>query len=208
MFVQVIEGQIVPIVGSFAVGDAVHPASNLLHMTAEEAEALGVFSLPDPEPPPSGQREVSRALAMVNDKPGWIVATESIPLADLKAAKRQAVETEYATRLAIGFPLPGHPGQTLQCRTDHDRTNWIGLMLKCQMMVAAGAGAQPCDMPLRTTANLGVQFTYAETLQIMLAILQWSAAMLGARWALKDACDTAATAEDLAAIDLSSGWPA
>lgn len=185
---------------------------SLLSMSEAERNAIG-FATVEPEPPtPPGQRVVGRTLVKQGGKPVWNIELEPVPLAELKASKRLELQAVYDTKLAVGFPhtftVNGETfEETLQCRNEHDRTNWIGLLLKCQMALSMGAGEAPCELPLRVTSNANYQLTYNETFTLMVALLGWAAAMLGASFAHKDAIDGAADAAALAAIDLEAGWP-
>lgn len=129
---------------------------------------------------------------------------EAVSLEDLRADKRKAVLAEYTRRVNIGFPLPG--GDLLQVR-DGDKANWLTLKDVCDDAIEAGAGAQACVMPPRTTSNAYVPGTYAETKALLQSMRTWAGAMMGRLFALKDTVAAAKTQAALDAIDVTSGWP-
>ena len=38
----------------------------------------------------------------------------------------QRVNDRYVAYLELGMPLADYPGETIQCRNELDRTNWLG----------------------------------------------------------------------------------
>lgn len=134
----------------------------------------------------------------------------------LRARRLAEVNARYAEVLGAGFPtaaLAGEPApETLQCRNELDRTNWIGLLLKCQAAIAQGAGLLVMDIPIRTTANRNYFVTYNDAQARMFVLLQQAAVAQANWWRLKDAvraveAETRAdAARFLQAIDLNAGW--
>lgn len=130
-------------------------------------------------------------------------------LGDRKERALIAVSAEYAARLAVGYPVTlGGVAETLQCRNNEDRTNWLALLDACREAVDLGAGAVPIQPPLRCTSNREYALTCAETIPLLKGVRGWAGALLTRRWALNDAVRDADTIEALAAIDLKAGWPA
>lgn len=118
------------------------------------------------------------------------------------------VNAAYEAFLAVGFPLEDHPGETLQCRNELDRTNWLTLKDICAEALAADLGDELIPASgIRCTSNAFIRPTYAETLALMQALRAWAMAAQANWWRLKDACRTVATRADLEAINLAEGWP-
>lgn len=119
------------------------------------------------------------------------------------------VNARYDAFLAAGFPvtLEGN-AETLQCRNELDRTNWLTLIGICQEAITAEFGDYPIPEPgLRCTSNTNYLPTFAETLELLKALRAWAAAAQGNWWRLKDAVRDAPTRQALFAIDLDEGWP-
>lgn len=142
---------------------------------------------------------------------GWMwdgdeFAPPTPSLSEAKAAKKAAAEAEYETRRAAGYPVPD-TDETLQLRTELDRTNWLALKDACNDAIMAGAGSEPCALPIRTTSNASLAMTWAEAADLMRGLRAWGAAMMAQLWALKDAIEAAEDQTALDAIDVASGWP-
>lgn len=123
----------------------------------------------------------------------------------------QQINRAYDAALQSGFPTAEFDGQpapeTLQCRNDLDRTNWIGLVIKCQAAISLGFGDQLIDLPIRCTSNRMYAVTYADALARMFALLNQAGAAQANWWRLKDLARSVDTREALQAIDLTEGWP-
>jgi hypothetical protein len=121
------------------------------------------------------------------------------------------VNLVYQRYLAQGFATADFEGQpepeTLQCRDELDRTNWIGLLLKCQAAISQGAGALPIDPPIRCTSNRMYAVTYNDATARMYALLNQVGAAQANWWRLKDLVRACGQREDLALIDVDEGWP-
>lgn len=126
--------------------------------------------------------------------------------------QRRAGEAEaaYAAHLELGFPTADFDGQpepeTLQCRSETDRTNWLGLIIKCQAAVAAGAGDLPIDPPIRCTSNRMYAVTHADALARMYDLLGKVGAAQANLWRIKDQIAACERRDDLNLIDLTEGW--
>jgi hypothetical protein len=131
------------------------------------------------------------------------------PASPLRQRKiERDIDPTYEAFLAGGYPLEDYPGETLQCRTELDRTNWLALKDICAEAVGAGFGDADIPEPgIRCTSNLFVRPTFAETLALMQALRTWAMAAQANWWRLKDLARSAATRESLEAIDLTQGWP-
>lgn len=121
------------------------------------------------------------------------------------------VTRAYEAVLAQGFATADFDGQpepeTLQCRDELDRTNWLGLVFKCQFAIQAGAGDAPIDPPIRCTSNRMYAVTYNDALARMLVLLGQVGAAQANWWRLKDMVRGAISNLALNAIDLTEGWP-
>lgn len=129
-------------------------------------------------------------------------------LDDQKAARLAAVASEYGVRIAVGYPvtLEGVE-ETLQCRNNEDRTNWLALLDACREAVADGHGAVPIQPPLRCTSNREYALTCADTIPLLKGVRAWAGDLLKNRWTLSDQIRAAETVEALDAIDITIGWP-
>lgn len=120
------------------------------------------------------------------------------------------INARYAAYLALGFPTADFDGQpepeTLQCRNELDRTNWLGLIVSCQAAVGLGAG-DLTGPSIRCTSNRMYEISYADGLGRMFALLSLVQAAQENWWRMKDLARAAVYQADLDAIDLEEGWP-
>ena len=124
-------------------------------------------------------------------------------------ARRLAVDARRDTILVSGFSHDfGAPNgvKVLQTR-EGDETNWLTLQNSCIAAVMAGQGAT-VGAVIRTADNVNIPLSYADGLQVMLAMAAWGAAVYAASWKLKDAIAAVADQIGLNAIDITAGWPA
>lgn len=121
------------------------------------------------------------------------------------------VNAAYDRYLERGFPTADFDGQpeseTLQCRNELDRTNWMGLLIKCLALRDEGYGEAPIDPPIRCTSNRMYAVTVNDCIARMFALLELVGAAQSRWWALKDAVRDCPTRQGLAEIDLEAGWP-
>lgn len=118
----------------------------------------------------------------------------------------------YLAQLGAGFATADFEGQpepeTLQCRNELDRTNWLGLVVKCQLAIAGGFGdVLEAGTRIRCTSNRMYQVTPNDALSRMAVLLGQADQAQQNWWRLKDLTRDAQTREDLDAIDLDEGWP-
>lgn len=134
-----------------------------------------------------------------------------------RARRLADVNAKYADVLAAGFPtatLSGQPEpETLQCRNELDRTNWLGLVVKCQYAMGLGAGdVLAAGTVIRCTSNRMYALTPNEAYGRMLALLNQADIAQRNWWRLKDLVRAVEAdrptdgARFLAAIDLDAGW--
>ena len=146
----------------------------------------------------------------VADGDAYAAAVEVMrPYAGQQAGKRSAVTALLDTKLAAGYPhdFGGEIGvKVLQTRDIHDRTNWLVSQASYGAAVAGGAGAV-MGAAFRTEDNVNITLSYADGLNVLLAMAAWAAAHYARSWELKDAIADAADEAALDAIDITSGWP-
>ena len=134
-----------------------------------------------------------------------------------------AIDARYNAFLSGGVPLADYPGETLQCRNELDRTNWMELRDLCRQAIEAekayyaannlpdpeaGWGAGLITAPgIRTTSNAYIQPTVAATLAILASITTWAFAGQANWWRMKDEARACTTREALEAVNLETGWP-
>lgn len=132
----------------------------------------------------------------------------------ISPAKRvlERVDKQYEWYLGQGFPtadLEGQPEpERLQCRNVLDRTNWLGLVVDCQLKIGLGYGdVVEAGTLIRCTSNRMYQISPNDALARLAALL--GSADLAQRnwWALKDRVRSAESRGELAMIDLEAGWP-
>jgi hypothetical protein len=134
-----------------------------------------------------------------------------------RARRLADVNAKYAEVLSAGFPtatLTNQPeAETLQCRNELDRTNWLGLVVKCQYAISLGAGdVLAAGTVIRCTSNRMYALTPNEAYGRMLALLNQADIAQRNWWRLKDLVRAVEAdrptdgARFLAAIDLEAGW--
>ena len=120
---------------------------------------------------------------------------------------------DEATQAYVEFLSGGMPcvlagvSETLQCRNELDRTNWLTLIGICNEAIALGAGAFPIPVAIRCTSNRSYTLSYTDTLILMKNLRAWAAGAQANWWRLKDLVATVASGEDLNTINLDGGWP-
>jgi hypothetical protein len=141
------------------------------------------------------------------------------PASPLRGRAIERINAHYEAYLGQGFPTADFDGQpepeTLQCRNELDRTNWIGLLIKAQAVAVIASQtedpdavmAQPCDPPIRCSSNRMYRPAWSSVLARMYALLDQAATAQANWWRLKDAARSAETREALQGLDLDEGWP-
>jgi hypothetical protein len=94
----------------------------------------------------------------------------------------------------------------LQTRNVDDRTNWLSSQASYSAAVAGGVGAF-LRANFRTEDNVNIVLSYADGLNVLLAMAGWGAAHYARSWELKDAIAATEDEMGLNAIDIESGWP-
>jgi hypothetical protein len=185
----------------------------MLVWTDAERAAHGIYPVVD-DAIPAGKVVTSSNLEFdVDDQVihrRWTLADVSID--SLKARKREAIEAHRDALLAGGFTVPQSAsaalaGKVLQTRDSDDRTNWLVSQASYSAAVAAGSGATVAAK-FRSADNVTVTISYAEGLDVLLAMAAWGAAVMDHSWALKDALAAAADAAAVDAIGIEADWPA
>lgn len=131
------------------------------------------------------------------------------PFEAYRSRKRDEVNARYAVFLAGGMTVDfGQGPETLQCRNELDRTNWMELRDICREASAAGFGDAPIPEPgLRCTSNAFYRPTFDETLTLLAGLRQWALTGQANWWRLKDLVRDCPTRDALNDIDLEEGWP-
>ncbi|TPJ95599.1 DUF4376 domain-containing protein [Mesorhizobium sp. B2-5-9] len=157
---------------------------------------------------PDGKRSTGVTASFVDGNLVEGHTLEDIPLDDLKAALHEAVNAKLDAALSGGFTVQSGAmaGKVLQTRDLTDRTNWLVSQASYSAAVASGAGAVE-NAKFRTADNATFTMSYAEGLNVLLAMAGWGAACLDNSWALKDAIVAAGDKTALDAIDVNAGWP-
>ena len=141
---------------------------------------------------------------------GWRIVTAAEWLDVRKRAKRDAVSALIDAKLSGGYVHNfGEPfgEKRLQTRNIEDRTNWLTSQASYSAAVAGGAGAI-MGAAFRSEDNVNITLSYADGLDVLLAMAGWGAAHYARSWALKDLITAAEDEAALEAIDIESGWPA
>lgn len=148
-------------------------------------------------------------VAVPNGSGGYDLAPLPFDASRARTEKRAAIETALIDQFNKGFRVPfgSLSGETLQMRNDTDRTNWLASKELYQAQVDAGNGSA-AGAKFRTLGNVTFDVTFAEGVQIILAMGVWGALNMQNSWALKDANDAAETEADFTLVDPASGWPA
>ncbi|RAK52136.1 hypothetical protein DJ018_13350 [Phenylobacterium deserti] len=134
------------------------------------------------------------------------------PFEAFRRRKLAEVNAAYAEYLAKGFPTAPFEGEpepeTLQCRHDTDRTNWISLQIACFATRDAGLEGELIPAPgIRCTSNRMYRITYGDALARLWVLFDQANAAQANFWRLKDAVRDCPTRQALNDIDLSEGWP-
>ena len=138
------------------------------------------------------------------------VAQGASTFGDVQAAKAADVIVRRDAILTGGYrhDFGGSVGvKVLQTATADDDTNWLVLQASCTAAVLVGQGAT-VGAVVRTLDNVNFPLSYADGLQVMLAMSAWGAGVYAASWKLKDAIAAATDQPSLDAVDVTAGWPA
>lgn len=133
------------------------------------------------------------------------------PIGALISRKIGEIDRRYAAVLASGFPTSEFEGQpapeTLQCRNEHDRTNWLTLMGLCGEAVLAGFGDELIPVPIRCTSNRMYVVSFEDCLERLRVLRSQAAAAQANWWRLKDVARSVSDWRELERLDLDEGWP-
>lgn len=127
-----------------------------------------------------------------------------------RARTLERVNAAYDRFLGLGFltaPFEGQPEpERLQCRNELDRTNWLGLVVKCQYAAGIGMGdVLAAGTRLRCSSNRMYDVTPNDAYGRMLVLLDQADQAQQTWWDLKDQVRSAATADELNAIEAGLG---
>ncbi|MGH6879269.1 hypothetical protein [Hypericibacter sp.] len=189
--------------------DAPQGARFVLTMTKSLVDAAGAYigsfnqAAGFPEAAPEGAQFVDGAPERAGDR--WDGAGWAPDLAQLKAVKRAAAVALFAAKQEAGAP---YGGKVVQLR-EEDLTRINGAALKATLALNPASGvawapdfawrmADNSMLPLATpVAMIGLAAAAAAAYEDLRKRL----------WAIKDAIEAADTAEKVAAIDETKGWP-
>jgi len=139
----------------------------------------------------------------------WAVrAITAAEFEEARAAARDRVREQFAavTRAGFAYDFGVAIGtRRLDMRNADDKGNWTLLLLKCQGMIAAGAGA--ATVQIRAQDNSTFEVSAADAATAMQAMLGWGGDIYTRKWALDDEIAGASSSDELAAIDVAAGWP-
>ena|SRR5687768_3537834 len=158
----------------------------------------------------SGFTVVPAGNANIGDK--YIDGVFSLPpesLDELRRKKVDAVCSKWESVLSGGFTVPVDlsatlGGRVLQTR-ESDRAAWLTSQAAYQAAVTAGQGSVE-GARFRPLDNMTTIVSYAEGLNVVLAMAAWGKNVYARSWELKDEI-SAADASTLDSIDVESGWP-
>jgi hypothetical protein len=134
------------------------------------------------------------------------------PASPLRDRLLERIDARYQSHLAQGFltaDLPDQPEpERLQCLNVLDRTNWLGLVVDCQLKIALGYGdVVEAGTLIRCTSNRMYQISPNDALARMAALLTQADLAQRNWWRLKDLARSVETRDALLNIDLEEGWP-
>lgn len=157
----------------------------------------------------------TRVVSSINPETGERVTASEVytpepsTLEELRAAKLATINAKVEAVLSGGFTVPTGvmSGKVLQTRDSTDRINWLVSQASYSAAVAGGQGAVE-GAKFRTADNDTFTMSYADGLNVLLAMAAWGAACMDTSWALKDAVNAAIDETALDAVDIEAGWPA
>lgn len=130
------------------------------------------------------------------------------PIEALKERRVEEINRRYDAFLAGGYPLADYPGETLQCRNELDRTNWLTLKDICFEALMADLGDALIPAPgIRCTSNNFIQPTFAYTFELMRSLRAWAFQAQANWWRLKDLARSQTDWRELEAMSIDEGWP-
>jgi hypothetical protein len=231
---RLVEGEEVP--EGKALGDVIddrvpHAYAVLGVWTEADFARYLVQNIGDAPEPGLGQMFASRDLVVTEGVISVAVTYADIPIEQAREAVLGAAQIEYDQRRQSPMTWDfaaieakddtgashGAAGvQTLQMRDtpdNPDQKNWQSAALSASVAVMAGQAATP--VPLKTSANVWVQTTAQQALQVLIAgdgtqsgAFGRGLDMLRRYGALKAQINAAADTPAVMAIDLTAGWPA
>jgi hypothetical protein len=193
--------------GGEAISGVRYPLTIETRWSAEELAAIGLYKPAEADAVPEGKVIVSTSVQRVDDVVKFDNVVEDMALEDQKAAKIEAINAKLATILTGGYTVQSGDmaGKVLQTRNLEDRTNWLVSQASYSAAVGAGQGAVEAAK-FRTSDNSTFTLTYADGLNVLLAMAAWGASAMDNSWALKDAVRAAEDETALDAVDIEAGW--
>ena len=166
-------------------------------LSDDELAVYGLHRVAAAWPIPSGHRIVSTTLSDDGGMPRWLVESEAVPLAELRAAKLAALAARRWQAETAGITVEGVPVMS-------DRESQ-GLIV--------GAALQAVIDPAytlrwKTAAGAFVALSATELLAVAQAVRAHVQACFDREAALTEAINAAADVAALDAADIGAGWPA
>lgn len=130
-------------------------------------------------------------------------------LSALRSAKRSAIDAAYAARISAGAAWSGQGGHVFQIDAE-SRGNIASRATRAGLFLGQVAGVTWPEggLPFRTIANVWLMLTAAEFIALAQSVDDTFTGIRQRYAELKDACDAAADAAAISAINPATGWPA
>jgi hypothetical protein len=126
--------------------------------------------------------------------------------ADIRLRKAEEIHAVREAKIAAGVPYDfPDGGGTIQTRDMTDARNIQTSVISALILQAAGE-TKPV-LVFRDMEDVSHSMTPAQVLEMGLYVAQYGQAIYSASWQLRDMAKTM-TAEEIAAFDVASGWPA
>jgi hypothetical protein len=178
-----------------------------LDPTLEQLAEVGIYPVTvEAATVPVGHKVDGYTVVFDTDK--WVQRWNVVPfeieeyraarLAEVRAKQEEVRQAGWTHTFSVG-------AHTLDLRDADDKANWHLLLTKTTGMRMAGFGFAP--VRIRTASNTQITVTADEAFAAMNAFLSWGEGLLSRKWDLDDAIHAATDATELAAIDVSAGWP-
>lgn len=137
-----------------------------------------------------------------------VVSDPTPTLEEARTAKLASIAAKRDAILTAGYTVESGPmiGEVLQTRDVDDRLNWLVSQASYAAAVGAGQGAVE-GAEFRTLDNEIYVLSYANGLNVLLAMAAWGAAVMRNSWELKDLALLAEDTDDLDEVDIEQGWP-
>lgn len=185
------------------------PLSIEQNLPAASLNTLGLFKenqIVNPEIP-QGQQVVAKKVVVVDNVLTYEYGLAAIPVFEdnlnehIQMGNTQINDKFYEVMESgyqHNFGTEEEPiyGVLQNRKGSDDATNWLSLKDTCNEYIAAGYGAAPCEMPIKTADNVQHPLTYQETATVLNALKAWGGYNLKMSWELKTLIGTISTEEE------------